>query len=441
MGLDLNRNIYPWLYNLSFCLLFAFPALPNALQSIVFGNFLALCLVSFFLEKQPKHYRFSNCLSLFLLTAYYIFFLGTYLYPSNYSFSSEYIQPSFLLILCPVVLFLSSREANDKIYRFAIILLTISSLWSAHLLYSYWKEGLALSYQYYKNDISFSDYGSIPDWLYILKNSTEFLNSLADWGFNKAGIKVELNTHHTFLSAVYNLNIILILYTLDRRTNYIEKLFFILGLVVLIFFIYFLESKINIVSLIVIIFSSIIFYTYRRLKNIQRYIFVTILFTGFLGGFYYLTYNQNQYSAIIRTKSFIEPQRKNLYGNLLREANLKPIFGYGANNVKFLVDSIAKKDSSNYFYSFNVLTYVKSPHSQFLFSLLSGGVVQLILFITMFGFLGYVFVSRGNIMGLNLVFLVALNCVFDDFLNRAWGVYLFALGLIFFWNDIRRKVQ
>jgi hypothetical protein len=441
MGLDLNRNIYPWLYKLSFCLLFTFPALPNALQSIVFGVFLALCLTNFFLRKQLASFKFSDYLSLFLLIAYYIFFLVTYLYPSSYSFSVEYIQPSLLLILCPLVMFLSNREPNDKLDKLAIILLTISSLWSFYLLYGYWTEGLALSYQYYSNDISFSDYGSIPDYRYVFKNSAEFLNSLADWGFNKAGIKVELNTHHTFLSAVYNFNIVLILCTLNKRTNYLEKLFFILGLLVLIFFIYFLESKVNIISALIIICISIILFIYCKLQQIQRYIFGSIIFIGLLGGFYYLTNHQNKYSAMIKSKSFVEPQRKNLYSILLREVKLKPIFGYGANNVKPKVDSIAKRDSSNYFYSFNVLSYVKSPHSQFIFNMLAGGAVQLILFLGMFGFLGYTFVARGNVFGLYFVFLVAVNCVFDDFLNRAWGVYLFTLGLIFFWSDIRRKVQ
>lgn len=441
MGLDLNRNIYPWLYKLSFCLLFTFPALPNALQSIVFGIFLALCLANFFLRKQLVSFQFSDYISLFLLIAYYIFFLVTYLYPSRYSFSAEYIQPSLLLILCPLVMFLSNREPDYKLDRLAIKLLTISSLGSFYLLYGYWTEGLALSYQYYSNDISFSDYGSIPDYRYVFKNSAEFLNSLADWGFNKAGIKVELNTHHTFLSAVYNFNIVLILYTLNKRTNYLEKLFFIVGLLVLFFFIYFLESKVNILSALIIICSSIILYIYRKLQQTQRYILGLIIFIGLFWGFYYLTNHQNKYSAIIESKSFIEPQRKNLYSILLRELKLKPIFGYGANNVKPLVDSIAKRDSSNYFYSFNVLTYVKSPHSQFIFNMLAGGAFQLILFLGMFGFLGYAFVTRGNVFGLYFVFLVAVNCVFDDFLNRVWGVYLFTLGLIFFWSDIRRKVQ
>jgi hypothetical protein len=441
MALDRNNIIVARLLKLSYCLLFAFPALPNALQSIIFGAFLAICLVHFYQNKQLPFFESKNYTALFFLSTYYIFFLGTYFYPTNYHFSAEYIQPSFLLLLCPLVLFFTSWIKDKAMNKIAVWVFTICSFWSFYLLYEYWVEGIALSYKYYRSDVDFTDYTHIPDWKYILKSSTEFLNSLAEWGFYREGIKIELNTHHTFLSAVYNFNSILILHTLSKRTTYIEKLFFILGLLVLIFFIYFLESKVNIVCLMLIIFSSIILFTYRRLKIIQRYIFGLIIFIGLLGGIYYLTNHQNKYSAMIKSKSFIEPQRKNLYSILLREVKLKPIFGYGANNVKPIVDSIAKKDSSNYYYSFNVLTHVKSPHSQFLFSLLSGGIVQLSLFMAMFGFLFYIFSYRENVFGLNFVFLVALNCIFDDFLNRAWGVYLFTLGLIFFWSDIRRKAQ
>jgi hypothetical protein len=374
MALDRNNIIVARLLKLSYCLLFAFPALPNALQSIIFGAFLAICLVHFYQNKQLPFFESKNYTALFFLSTYYIFFLGTYFYPTNYHFSAEYIQPSFLLLLCPLVLFLTSWIKDKAMNKIAVWVFTICSFWSFYLLYEYWVEGIALSYKYYRSDVDFTDYTHIPDWKYILKSSTEFLNSLAEWGFYREGIKIELNTHHTFLSAVYNFNSILILHTLSKRTTYIEKLFFILGLLVLIFFIYFLESKVNIVCLMLIIFSSIILFTYRRLKIIQRYIFGLIIFIGLLGGIYYLTNHQNKYSAMIKSKSFIEPQRKNLYSILLREVKLKPIFGYGANNVKPIVDSIAKKDSSNYYYSFNVLTHVKSPHSQFICSaMLAGG--------------------------------------------------------------------
>jgi hypothetical protein len=439
MALDRNNIIVARLLKLSYCLLFAFPALPNALQSILFGAFLAICLVHFYQNKQLPFFESKNYTALFFLSTYYIFFLGTYFYPTNYHFSAEYIQPSFLLLLCPLVLFFTSWIKDKAMNKIAVWVFTICSFWSFYLLYEYWVEGIALSYKYYRSDVDFTDYTNIPDWKYILKSSTEFLNSLAEWGFYREGIKIELNTHHTFLSAVYTFNVVLILANINNKTRYYEKIMFLIVLMLLSYIIYFLESKANIICLYIILISSMIYFLLLSMSQALRYIFGVLLIAIVFTGFYYLNKNKSEYIHQIDSKRLIEPARKKLYSVLYNEVKQKPILGYGANNVKPLLDSVVKKDSSNYFFRFNVPTYYQSPHSQVLFSLLSGGYVQLGLFLIMFAFLVFVFIARGNIFGLHLVLIVGVNCVFDDFLNRVWGVYLFLVGLIYFWNDFVKK--
>ncbi len=439
MALDRNKITVDRLLNFSYCLLFAFPALPNALQSIVFGLFLTICLVNFYQNKQISFFESKNYAALFFLSTYYIFFLGTYFYPTNYHFSAEYIQPSFLLLLAPLVLLFSSWIQDNKMNKIVVWVFTICCFWSFYLLYAYWVEGIALSYKYYRSDVDFTDYTHIPDWKYILNSSTEFLNSLAEWGFYREGIKIELNTHHTFLSAVYTFNVVLVLANINNNTRYYEKIMFLTVLMGLSFIIYFLESKVNIICLFVILVSGLFYYLYQYLSQTFRYIFGSILIAIVFTGSYYLNKNKNEFIHQIESRKRIEPARKKLYSVLYNEVKQKPILGYGANNVKPLLDSVVKKDSSNYFFRFNVPTYYQSPHSQVLFSMLSGGYVQLGLFLIMFAFLVFVFISRGNIFGLHLLLIVGVNCVFDDFLNRAWGVYLFLLGLVYFWNDLVKK--
>lgn len=436
MVLDQSKILVSRLLKLAFCLLFTFPALPNALQSIVFAFFLSICIVDFFLNKRSIFFESRNYVTLFFVSAYYIFFLSTYFYKSSFSFSTEFIQPTFLLLLFPLILLFFNWTKDEELNKLTTLVYTVSSLYSFYLLYEFWVEGIALSHKYYISDVDFTDYGVIPDWKYIFKNSTEFLNSLADWGFHREGIKIELNTHHTFLSAVYTLNVIFILSILKRSLGLIERVFFLLVLLILSYLVYFLESKVNIACLIIIILCWIVYNYFRVITPKFRYVSGFVLFIMLLWGGQYLRKDKLDMIQEIESKVVKDPKRKQLYSILINEAKHKPIFGYGANNVKNLVDSVIKRDSSMYIFSFNIPTYFKSPHSQYLFSLLAGGSIQLVLFLLMFIYLGVLLLYRGNIFGWSFILLVGINCIFDDFLNRAWGVYLFCLGLGYFWNNV-----
>jgi len=423
--------------NAPYLFLFLFPFLPRALQSIVFIFFLVSCfLIKYFI----RSFRFDklNYKLVCFLTVYYFFFLITYLYSTSYALSFEYIQPTLLLLFVPLILIVTKWKKEESIDTFAMLLFTVSTLGLFYLLYQFWTDGLEMSYRYYKADINFGDYNKISNWKYVFSQNAEFLNGVSDWGYYKHGQSKELNTHHSFLAATYNFNIILLLSFISKKRNILQRSVSFLFLILLAYIVWFLQSKVNIFCLLVLVFVTS-FYVLVKFKSlILRYTLLCLLLV-------FIVFNKNylisKYSSFNLTKlaSLVEPQRKKLYTAIINEVKKYPISGRGANNVGHLVENLSKSDTSNYYYHFNVLSYLKNPHSQYLFYLLSGGFIQLGLFLLMLGYLLYVFLRSKNMFAIFFIFLIGFNCLFEDFLNRTWGVYLFCLGLIYFWNDIVKK--
>jgi O-antigen ligase len=242
---------------------------------------------------------------------------------------------------------------------------------------------------------------------------------------------IELNTHHAYISSLINLNI---LFLGKLYCDVKEKNFFYL--IIILFFclsIFYLGSKLNIIFLLAILTLTICFLLSKILKKKLLLLFFGIMlvlcFIQFQRFIDVSTFVENPMSLVTKC---IDEERITLYNRILPTIKNHIISGVGINNVYPLIDSIMI--SSPHLYKFNVPSYLNSPHSQFLFYLFSGGIVILVLFMFMFLYLIYRYYLQGNLWGGLFIVLIILNCLFEDYLNRAFGVFIFIFGNLILWK-------
>jgi hypothetical protein len=400
-----------------------FPILPNAGQSIVFGLFLVVSLsYNFFLKKTVKH-NFADFLFLTSTIAYYFFALLTFSYSSTISLDFQIIQSNIILFFFPFLLFLNNKD-EEKVNLIPIYIFILSSLIFLVILFYSFKLGIDLSYKYYNNQIDFRNYKEVAFYKFLLTNQYEFIESLSEWGYYKKQQLVEINHHHTFLAALFNLCIIFTLYLIEiSKKKFLIFALFLLLLFEILLVLYF-DSKVNVLFLILAFVVLIIFKFKKKIFNLS---FLKVILS-------ILTLTLILNFDLIKEKSqlFIDKDRLILYRNVIPIIKENLIFGIGINNVNKALDSVMVNEK--HIYIFNKLVYLKTPHSQYLFYLISGGITNLILFLVMFYVFIHLFVKKDNIYGFLFIILIMLNCLFEDFFNRAWGVYIFTFGTLILFN-------
>jgi hypothetical protein len=431
MGLDQinTTTITTFLVKLTFCLLFTFPALPNALQSIVFLSFLLSLTIHRLLGKEFLSLDKSKFKVIIFLSGYYALYLICFLYETSTPFESSLLQSSILLAIVPFALVKFNFNILDEFRRIAVWVFTLSCLCLMFKLTNYWVEGVKLSHYYFKDKIDFGNFEDKNILQYIFTSSSEFIMSVSQWGYFQDNQLIELNTHHTYISAVLLLNIIFILSSIKKSDI---KFFITLKIIILLslcLFILYLDSKIN-VFLLGVFFSGLFL---NLILQKSRMILIFLVFTLISTAIY----NYHSIVSILNSALTEESIRFNLYKKTLPLIKDNFYIGIGANNLSFSIDSLMSKDTSTYHYNFNSYETLKTTHSQYLHYQLSGGVILLISFLMTGIFILYKL--RGEVYAMNAFCIVFLNCLFEDFLTRSWGVYTFMLMLIYYWNFFENK--
>jgi hypothetical protein len=189
----------------------------------------------------------------------------------------------------------------------------------------------------------------------------------------------------------------------------------------------YLNSKTNFLFLVIYILFLIALF-FLKSKSYQKLLIISIIVTSSIFVLKKINYTSESYLEFVK-----DSERIKLYKNLYPIIKKHLPIGIGGNNINSEINLVMKQDSTSYIYSFNVLTNHSHAHSQYLHYLISGGVINLLLFIIMIAYLFCFFLKTKNIFGCLFILLIALNCLFEDFFNRAWGVYTFSLGLIYSW--------
>jgi O-antigen ligase len=430
MGFGKIIKVKNYIHSLPFTFVSIFPILPNALQAISFAIFLLQLLYDVRLQLSHRLLVLYNWHSYLILTIFYLLNLLTFFYETEHTLNLTIVQSSVLLAVAPFFMIFCHKN-NAANFKYIVWVFTTSVIFYLVVLYLYLKYGVEQAYSFYKTSIDFKNFNGINFNSFLITNSFEYIHSIASWGYYKKNMFIELNTHHAYISSLINLNI---LFLGKLYCDVKEKNFFYL--IIILFFclsIFYLGSKLNIIFLLAILTLTICFLLSKILKKKLLLLFFGIMlalcFIQFQRFIDVSTFVENPMSLVTKC---IDEERITLYNRILPTIKNHIISGVGINNVYPLIDSIMI--SSPHLYKFNVPSYLNSPHSQFLFYLFSGGIVILVLFMFMFLYLIYRYYLQGNLWGGLFIVLIILNCLFEDYLNRAFGVFIFIFGNLILWK-------
>ena len=205
-----------------------------------------------------------------------------------------------------------------------------------------------------------------------------------------------------------------------------KVLFVILGLLFLIG-IALIQSKNAIVALVLLPFMVIVWLIIKKgkwKKGLVAFMGIMLL----IGGLFYITPNlQMRFAKMYNSISQNQPQSNSstdarlvAWKASLELIKQRPILGYGIGQEKDALVRIYKRDQ---------LTFAQEkrldPHSQFLYSWISGGILSLMTLLYLFVLLVYQGIHRKNGLMVLFSFLVFFSCLTESMLESQSGVLFF----------------
>jgi hypothetical protein len=96
---------------------------------------------------------------------------------------------------------------------------------------------------------------------------------------------------------------------------------------------------------------------------------------------------------------------------------MSPFIGIGIGDIRSSLSDVEIGSKS-----FEKNVYLNA-HSQYIHYLLGSGLIGLSLFLYFIGFSFYIGVTNKDYLFLGFILIFSINCLFENFLSRLWGVY------------------
>jgi hypothetical protein len=415
---------------LPYGLLGLFPALPRAIQSICLLIFITTLVYENRNEIFASQYRiFYSKDSVFSSLFFFItiFFL---LFHSGTNFEIVYIQPSLFLVLLPVLLPLSVNISIEK-KKIFLLFLTIGVLGFFIQYYEYIVTGLKLIFIH--NPEFDASYRWGDEVKFIWNKGVNFSFWFAQWGYFYHNITPELFVHSVYLSALLNLFILGIIAYIPFERN-IKKILIYIGLIICCLIVLYLKSKVNIIFLISLITYYLLVSFYKNVLKLFTLLLIVLSIVLFSFTIFPNSFNNNKLNF-----SYIDSERLEIYLATKEIITENLSFGIGAHKIRKRLRDVLNERNA-FATVFDKPTIIDNEHSQFIFYMLNGGILNLLSFIVMFGYFIWKFIKNRNSYGVFFVFLILFNSIFESFLNRTWGVFIFSMGFILFYNiDLQKN--
>jgi O-antigen ligase len=235
-----------------------------------------------------------------------------------------------------------------------------------------------------------------------------------------------INQHPSYLSVYVLLSVFIsIENSLDRSLKRVFKFLWILSAILLMVSIFFLSSRTGIMVLLLLLPV----YMVVRLKEINRIlIIVSILSLTAVSSIIIIKTNSrvNLIYNSIKTGMFKEIAIKD--GRvLIWKASLKPIMenivlGVGTGGVNSTMEKEYLKLGNE-----QLLKNKYNLHDQFLEVQLENGLIGLLLFLSIIGFMIYIAISQSNLLYGTFIMIMVVFFLFETALNRLQGVSFFSL--------------
>jgi len=415
-------------------LFFSFMVFPNAIGSIAIVVF-----ILFFLFSLPKWQPLQiNKYSYFFISGFFLFQILSLTWSSNIikGLQEIKVESAFLVI---TFIFWHFDVINSKKYiLFFKAIFTISFLVYFFMWTNYHIEGVSLFQINHLKEKPLNSYQYFNSIRMLLKMKFSYFGYISEWGYYRFGTTPELFVHYTYISFGILIALLFSTQILFKAKKLILKLIYTCISISLVFFLFQLPSKINLVLFFV-------FLLYLGVGKIQLKYWILVLFalTTFIMIFRAQLLDRLKKIEFIQKEAskedknaIIDYQRYQLYSAALQLMKADPILGIGIGDVESKLNKIVIRNTA-YEGPIPLNSIILNTHSQFVFSALSTGILGLCLFIIFILYNIYLGLMYRKYELLFLILLFSANSMFENILSRNWGVFLFLIGWIIFICEIR----
>ena len=418
---------------LALFIFFLFPIFPNAVGAISLGIFIV-----FFMLTHPRRNPLMRERGRFLIiVGFFLFLTLSLLWSSDILAGLKELKIEIAFLIITYVFWYYEILNSNKI----IDLLKLTFIFSIFLYFFLWTnyqiEGVSLFQVNHLRHIPLNSYNYIESVIQLFKMKYSYFGYISEWGYFRFGKTPELFIHHTYISFGIFLAIIFLVQFLFQTKNWYYKLLLIILLLFFSWFLFQLPSKIN----ILIFALCVLFLGFTKLPA-KLWLFTIIGFSSLvffkfdlgkkLGEINFVQKEPNN-----RDNSFvIDYQRYQIYKTSVEILKTSPLIGIGIGDVESRLNKLVVRNSK-YEGPIPINSIILNTHSYYFFCLLSTGILGLLLF---FCFILYSIYLGWINKGYEFIFFIimfSINCIFESFLSRNWGVFLFLIGWIIFISEMR----
>jgi len=414
-----------------FSILFLFPIMRNALQSISLMVFLVISVTFYYKIFLIRIKALSIWKIYGILTGFFWFSLLTFLWTSDKIFFFNELRPSIAIAFVPFVLLFFHPPLTQKSKHLSIVLFLVSLIIYAVLWFTHHVEGVSIYQEIIAKESPIRDESVMNQIKYFLSRSyKDQIGGLSIRGYELLG-KNSFFSHSNYISTYYLFGFILAIYTLLKTRKTAYKVIAVLSLGFSLGFLYYLSSKVNLFLFVIFTFGMVVYF----LKSIKlRVAFLTICLIVGLLNISRLSAKYNE----IRTWDMFEKQDKNLddkiffdykrtkiYTCIFEELKTNYAFGIGLGDIQGHLNVCLVKYKIDDSISENPKEY--NSHSQFLHFALVGGIINFVLFLGLFVYLFLRAYKEKNKLLFSFTLIIFASCFFENYLSRIYGVLFFIL--------------
>lgn len=426
----IKTNMYT-ITSLLFCIMFLFPIMRNAVQSITLIAFLSISVLFYhknFLTRIKNRNLWKNY---GILTGFFWFSALTFFWTDDKFFFFNELRPSIAIAFVPFVMLFFHPKLLQKTKELAIVLFLISLIIYAFLWFFHHVEGISIYQEIISKESPLRDESIVSQIRYFLNRNYKYqIGGLSIRGYELLG-KNSFFSHSNYISSYYLFGFILSVHMLFRSNTYIYRLIAITTFGISILFLYYLSSKLNILLFGVFVFGIIVYF----LKTTK----LRIIFFGILIITYFVNrqiivekFNELQNWEVFEKqdnnmdgKIVLDYKRTKIYTCTLHQIKEHYLLGIGLGDVQRSLDvCLAEFNLSNPFGN-GLKEY--NTHSQFLHFAIVGGIPNFVLFLGVFIYLILVAFRQKNKLLLTFTLIVLTNCFFENYISRVYGVLFFVL--------------
>lgn len=427
-------------------LLFTYPILPSAIQSILIGSFTILCFVYNRLLFQ-NNWKNISWKYLLINNGWYFLLCLTIIYSSDKGKGIDYLVRGISLFILPFIFIYFLPKVSKKQKQILFFCFIIIHVFIIFFIYSTIIDGIDSIGYFTKNGDRIKGIAS-TSWSNQFSIFIKMPFSVSRFYLNENEI-TKIFIHKAYLSMGYVWCILLMTYIIIREhvSKYIKLiLFFLIGLFALV--VVYFTSIPNILSLL-ILFPLFTFFLLKKRKSRIIFLLISMLtivvFTQTSFAKEKIFKDKRLVSGVIESKQLLKSVFTNIKtdGSNIRievwkcsYARIKERFlwGYGLGSEETVLSQCYDKNGCSL-----CLKHTFNSHNQYASFLISGGILVLFLFIFSIIYCFNIAFKMRNYLYLFFLILFVINLLSESMLIRIHGILFYTLFNSLFFADVLKE--